>query len=133
MFNMDVVVALEATGLTITCLHPATYMDTTMVRRAGAGRVIGSVFMTAIGFATAVIPLGTAIALFSTLAHARMIVMLLLLPETRGRGMRASRPRRDSPRSLRLPFIRTRCCVDIFGNICSRSSVLNLVGASHGD
>ena len=30
-------------------------------------------------------PLGTAIALFSTLAHALMIMMLLLLPETRGR------------------------------------------------
>ena len=30
-------------------------------------------------------PLGTAIALFSTLAHALMIGMLLLLPETRGR------------------------------------------------
>ena len=30
-------------------------------------------------------PLGTAIALFSTLAHRLMIIMLLLLPETRGR------------------------------------------------
>jgi hypothetical protein len=30
-------------------------------------------------------PLGTAIALFSTVAHVLMIVMLLLLPETRGR------------------------------------------------
>ena len=43
--------------------------------------------MTAIGFATAVMPLGTAIALFSTLSHALMIVMLLLLPETRGRAI----------------------------------------------
>jgi hypothetical protein len=43
--------------------------------------------MTAIGFATVVMPLGTAIALFSTLAHALMIVMLLLLPETRGRAI----------------------------------------------
>jgi hypothetical protein len=34
-----------------------------------------------------VMPLGTAIALFSTLAHALMIVMLLLLPETRGRAI----------------------------------------------
>jgi len=32
-------------------------------------------------------PLGTAIALFSTLAHVLMIVMLLLLPETRGRAI----------------------------------------------
>ena len=43
--------------------------------------------MTAIGFATVVMSLGTAIALFSTLAHALMIVMLLLLPETRGRAI----------------------------------------------
>jgi hypothetical protein len=32
-------------------------------------------------------PLGTAIAVFSTVAHALMIVMLLLLPETRGRAI----------------------------------------------
>jgi hypothetical protein len=43
--------------------------------------------MTAIGFATAVMPLGTAIALFSTLAHALMLVMHLVLPETRGRAI----------------------------------------------
>ena len=43
--------------------------------------------MTAIGFAAAVMPLGTVIALFSTLAHTLMIVMLLLLPETRGRAI----------------------------------------------
>jgi hypothetical protein len=57
-----------------------------------AGRAIGSVFMTAIGFATTVMPLGTAIALFSTLAHALMIVMLLLLPETRGRAIASLEP-----------------------------------------
>jgi len=43
--------------------------------------------MTAIGFATAAMPLGAAIALFSTLAHTLVIVMLLLLPETRGRDI----------------------------------------------
>jgi uncharacterized membrane protein len=48
--------------------------------------------MTAIGFATVVMPLGTAIALFSTLAHALMIVMLLLLPETRGRAIASLEP-----------------------------------------
>jgi len=41
------------------------------------GRPIGSEFMTAMDFATAVMPLGTAIMLFSTLAHALMIVNLL--------------------------------------------------------
>ena len=48
--------------------------------------------MTALGFATAVMPLGSAIALFSTLAHALMIVMLLLLPETRGRTIASLDP-----------------------------------------
>ena len=35
MFTMDLAAALEGTGVTVTCLHPATYMDTSMVRRAG--------------------------------------------------------------------------------------------------
>ncbi len=43
--------------------------------------------LSAIGFATTVMPLGTAIAVFSTLAHVLMIVMLLVLPETRGRAI----------------------------------------------
>jgi NAD(P)-dependent dehydrogenase (short-subunit alcohol dehydrogenase family) len=35
MFTIDLAAALEGTGVTVTSLHPATYMDTTMVRRAG--------------------------------------------------------------------------------------------------
>jgi NAD(P)-dependent dehydrogenase (short-subunit alcohol dehydrogenase family) len=35
MFAIDLAAALEGTGITVTCLHPATYMDTSMVRRAG--------------------------------------------------------------------------------------------------
>jgi hypothetical protein len=35
MFTVDLGAALEGTGVTVTCLHPATYMDTSMVRRAG--------------------------------------------------------------------------------------------------
>ena len=35
MFTMDLGALLEGTGVTVTCLHPATYMDTSMVRRAG--------------------------------------------------------------------------------------------------
>ena len=59
----------------------------TVILCYNAGRAIGSVFMTAIGFAAAVMPLGTAIALFSTAAHGLMIIMLLMLPETRGRAI----------------------------------------------
>ncbi len=35
MFTFDLAEKLGSTGVTATCLHPATYMDTTMVRRAG--------------------------------------------------------------------------------------------------
>ena len=35
MFTIDLAAALEGTGVTVTCLHPATYMDTSMVQRAG--------------------------------------------------------------------------------------------------
>jgi NAD(P)-dependent dehydrogenase (short-subunit alcohol dehydrogenase family) len=35
MFTFDLAEKLASTGITATCLHPATYMDTTMVRRAG--------------------------------------------------------------------------------------------------
>jgi hypothetical protein len=74
-------------GPFMTELYPTEIRGTGQGFCYNAGRAIGSVFMTTIGFAAAVMPLGTAIALFSTLAHGLMIVMLLLLPETRGRAI----------------------------------------------
>jgi NAD(P)-dependent dehydrogenase (short-subunit alcohol dehydrogenase family) len=35
IFTMDLASLLDSTGITVNCLHPATYMDTTMVRQAG--------------------------------------------------------------------------------------------------
>ena len=35
LFTFDLADALRGSGITVTCLHPATYMDTTMVRQAG--------------------------------------------------------------------------------------------------
>ena len=35
LFTLDLAEELRSTGVTVTCLHPASYMDTTMVRRAG--------------------------------------------------------------------------------------------------
>jgi hypothetical protein len=88
-------------GPYMTELYPTDIRGTGQGFCYNAGRAIGSVFMTAIGFATAVMPLGTAIALFSTLAHALMIMMLLLLPETRGRVIAGLEP--EAPGGAEYP------------------------------
>ena len=84
--NASILMKFAPMGPFMTELYPTDIRGTGQGFCYNAGRAIGSVFMTAIGFATAVMPLGTAIALFSTLAHVLMIVMLLLL-ETRGRAI----------------------------------------------
>ena len=38
MFTFDLAHELEGSGVTVNCLHPATYMDTTMVREGGIRR-----------------------------------------------------------------------------------------------
>ena len=85
--NMSILMKFAPMGPYMTELYPTDIRGTGQGFCYNAGRAIGSVFMTAIGFATAVMPLGTAIALFSTIAHGLMIVMLLVLPETRGRSI----------------------------------------------
>jgi MFS family permease len=85
--NASILMKFAPMGPFMTELYPTDIRGTGQGFCYNAGRAIGSVFMTAIGFATAVMPLGAAIALFSTLAHMLMIVMLLLLPETRGRAI----------------------------------------------
>jgi hypothetical protein len=90
--NTAILMKFAPMGPFMTELYPTAIRGTGQGFCYNAGRAIGSVFMTAIGFATVVMPLGTAIALFSTLAHALMIVMLLLLPETRGRAIASLEP-----------------------------------------
>lgn len=90
--NMAILMKFAPMGPFMTELYPTAIRGTGQGFCYNAGRAIGSVFMTAIGFATAVMPLGAAIALFSTLAHILMIVMLLLLPETRGRAIASLEP-----------------------------------------
>jgi len=41
MFTFDLARELQGTGVTVNCLHPATYMDTAMVRAAGVTPVSG--------------------------------------------------------------------------------------------
>ncbi|HZT89402.1 MAG TPA: MFS transporter [Stellaceae bacterium] len=52
-----------------------------------AGRALGSVFPTGVGYLSQVLPLGATIAIFSAVASGVMVVLLLLLPETRGRSL----------------------------------------------
>jgi MFS family permease len=52
-----------------------------------SGRAIGSFFPTLVGFLAESFNLGTAIAVCSAVASGIMIVMLLMLPETRGRAV----------------------------------------------
>jgi MFS family permease len=85
--NTAILMKFAPMGPFMTELYPTSIRGTGQGFCYNAGRAIGSVFMTAIGFATAIMPLGTAIAVFSTLAHGLMIIMLLLLPETRGRAI----------------------------------------------
>ena len=90
--NASILMKFAPMGPYTTELYPTDIRGTGQGFCYNAGRAIGSVFMTAIGFATAAMPLGTAIALFSTLAHVLMIMMLLLLPETRGRVIASLEP-----------------------------------------
>jgi len=94
--NASILMKFAPMGPYMTELYPTDIRGTGQGFCYNAGRAIGSVFMTAIGFATAVMPLGNAIALFSTLAHVLMIVMLLILPETRGRTIASLEP--DTPK-----------------------------------
>jgi len=95
--NAAILMKFAPMGPFMTELYPTDIRGTGQGFCYNAGRAIGSVFITAIGFATAVMPLGAAIALFSTLAHALMAVMLLVLPETRGRTIASLDPAVPDP------------------------------------
>jgi hypothetical protein len=90
--NAAILMKFAPMGPFMTELYPTNIRGTGQGFCYNAGR--------AIGFATAVMPLGTAIALFSTLAHALMIVMLLL-PETRGRIIASLEP--EAPGAAAYP------------------------------
>jgi hypothetical protein len=79
-------------GPFMTELYPTEVRGTGQGFCYNGGRAIGAFFPTIIGYAAQVMPLGTAIALFCTLASGLMLVMLLLLPETRGRAVAGPQP-----------------------------------------
>src|ERR1700758_4627728 len=83
--NAAILMKFAPMGPYMTELYPTNIRGTGQGFCYNAGRAIGSGFMTAVGFPTAVVPLPRPVALVSTLAPALMIVMLLLRPEPRGR------------------------------------------------
>jgi MFS family permease len=74
-------------GPYMTELYPTEVRGTGQGFCYNGGRAIGAFFPTMVGFATQVMPLGPAIAVFCGFSCILMIVMLLMLPETRGRDI----------------------------------------------
>jgi len=79
-------------GPFMTELFPTEVRGTAQGFCYNAGRAIGSFFPTVVGFVSQGLPLGATIAVFSALASGLMIVMLLMLPETRGRSLASLEP-----------------------------------------
>src|SRR5580693_6470147 len=85
--NMAVLMKFPPMGPFMTELYPTEVRGTGQGFCYNAGRAIGSFFPTIVGFVAAGWPLGLTIAVFSSIASAIMIAMLLMLPETRGRSL----------------------------------------------
>ena len=74
-------------GPFMTELYPTEVRGTAQGFCYNAGRGIGALFPAVIGFLSSVLSLAGAIAIFAAAAYGLMILMLLLLPETRGRSL----------------------------------------------
>ena len=74
-------------GPFMTELYPTSVRGTAQGFCYNSGRALGSFFPAMVGYLSQVMSLGTAIAVFSAIAFGLMIVMLLTLPETRGRSL----------------------------------------------
>jgi MFS family permease len=85
--NVILLAKFPPMGPFMTELFPTSVRGTAQGFCYNAGRAIGSFFPTTIGFLSQILPLGLSIAIFSAVASGIMIVMLMLLPETRGRSL----------------------------------------------
>ncbi len=74
-------------GSFMTELYPTAVRGTGQGFCYNAGRGIGALFPALVGFLSARVGLGPAIAVFSLVAYGIMIAALLMLPETRGRSL----------------------------------------------
>ena len=85
--NIFLLIKFPPMGPFMTELYPTAVRGTGQGFCYNAGRAIGSFFPTMVGFVSEGLPLGAVIAIFSSLAFGVMILMLLMLPETRGRSL----------------------------------------------
>ena len=85
--NVVLLIKFPPMGPFMTELFPTAVRGTAQGFCYNAGRAIGSFFPTTVGFLSQELPLGVSIAMLSAVAFGVMIVMLMLLPETRGRSL----------------------------------------------
>jgi hypothetical protein len=79
--------AARPMGSFITELYPMERRGTGQGFCYNGGRAVRAFFPAVVGYATAVMPLGAAVVWFCSLSCVVMVAMLLVLPETRGRGL----------------------------------------------
>jgi len=87
--NIMLLMKFPPMGPFMTELYPTAVRGNAQGFCYNGGRAIGAAFPTLVGVLSESMPLGVAIAVFSVIAFGLMIVMLLLLPETRGRSLDA--------------------------------------------
>jgi sugar phosphate permease len=85
--NIALLMKFPPMGPFMTELYPTEVRGTGQGFCYNAGRALGSLFPTLVGFLSQVMALGVSIAICSATAFGIMLVMLLLLPETRGRSL----------------------------------------------
>jgi MFS family permease len=90
--NIVLLMKFPPMGPFMTELYPTDIRGTGQGFCYNAGRALGSVFPTMVGYLSQILTLGTAIAICSASAFGLMILMLLLLPETRGRTLDSLEP-----------------------------------------
>ena len=84
---MILIMKFPPMGLFMTELYPTEVRGTGQGFCYNAGRGIGALFPALVGFLSDTMSLGAAIVVFSSIASGIMILMLMTLPETRGRGL----------------------------------------------
>jgi MFS family permease len=98
--NMMLLMKFPPMGPFMTELYPTSVRGNAQGFCYNAGRAIGAAFPTLVGVLSESMPLGIAIAVFSLIAFGLMIVMLLGLPETRGRSLDALDGQASAPVDL---------------------------------